>query len=79
MKVAITAVGGNLGSAIINSLKSEIGPANIVGIACTPSKAEHLGMEIRKGDYNSREDLDRAFAGIDTVLLVSGMDAPISA
>jgi NAD(P)H dehydrogenase (quinone) len=31
---------------------------------------------VRAGDYTVPEQLERAFHGIDTVLLVSGMDAP---
>ncbi|MCF8374229.1 MAG: NAD(P)H-binding protein [Bacteroidales bacterium] len=76
MKIAITTASGQLGSAIIKSLVSEIGNENVIGIARTPSKAIHLNIEIRKGDYNSKADFDTALQGVDVVLLVSGMDAP---
>lgn len=76
MKIAVTAASGNLGSAIINRLKKEIENEDIIGIARTPEKAESLGVEIRKGDYNSKEDFILALKGIDAVLLVSGMDHP---
>ena len=46
----------------------------MIGVARTPEKASHLGVEIRKGDYNNKEDFDLALKGIDVVLLVSGMD-----
>lgn len=77
MKIAITAANGKLGSSIVNELKKEIDPQNVIGIVRTPEKAAHLGIEIRKGDYNSREDFNTALIGIDTVLLISGMDDPI--
>ena len=76
MKIAVTSVSGQLGSAIANQLIQEIGKDNVIGIARTPEKAKYLGIEIRKGDYNSREQFNDALVGVEAVLLVSGMDAP---
>lgn len=76
MKIAVTSASGQLGAAITKALILEIGKENVVAIARTPAKAEHLGVEVRKGDYNSREDFNAALKGIDKVLLVSGMDEP---
>lgn len=76
MKVAVTAASGKLGAEVIKILVEEIGSKNVVGIARTPEKASHLGVEIKKGDYNNKEDFDVALKGIDVVLLVSGMDHP---
>ena len=76
MKIAVTSASGKLGASIVKHLVNLIGKDNVIGIARTPEKAAHLGVEIRKGDYNSREQFDAALSGIDTVLLVSGMDTP---
>jgi NAD(P)H dehydrogenase (quinone) len=76
MKIAVTSASGKLGASIIKKLINEIGTENVIGIARTPEKAKHLGVEIRKGDYNNREDFDAALQGVDAVLLVSGMDEP---
>ena len=76
MKVAVTAASGQLGSAITLQLIKEIGAGNVVAIARTPQKAESLGVEIRKGDYNNREEFNTALKGIDAVLIVSSMDQP---
>lgn len=76
MKYAVTAASGNLGSAIIELLKKEIGSENVIGIARTPEKAKHLGVEIRKGDYNSKSDFIAALKNVDAVVLISGMDHP---
>tara|TARA_R110002111_G_scaffold38750_4_gene73719 strand:+ start:126 stop:980 length:855 start_codon:yes stop_codon:yes gene_type:complete len=76
MKIAVTSVSGHLGASIAKALIQEIGRENVIGIARTPEKAKHLGVEVRKGDYNSREDFDVALKGVDKVLLVSGMDQP---
>lgn len=76
MKIAVTAASGQLGTSIVNKLKSIIGKENLIGVVRTPEKASHLGIEVRKGDYNSREDFNKALNGIDSVLLISGMDNP---
>ena len=76
MKIAVTSASGKLGASIVKHLVNLIGKDNVIGIARTPEKAAHLGVEIRKGDYNSREQFDAVLSGIDAVLLVSGMDTP---
>ena len=76
MKIAVTSVSGQLGSAIAKQLIQDFGKENIIGIARTPQNAKHLGIEVRKGDYNSREEFNEALSGVEAVLLVSGMDKP---
>jgi len=76
MKIAVTSASGQLGSTILNELIKQIGKDNVIGIARTPENAKHLGIEIRKADYDNRQDYDKALQGIDTVLLVSGMAEP---
>ena len=76
MNIAVTTASGGLGSAIINQLLKEVPREQIIGLARSPEKAEFLGVEIRKGDYNYLDDLLFSLTGIDTVLLVSARDAP---
>lgn len=76
MKIAVTSANGKLGSTIVENLIELVGKENIIGIARSPEKAEHLGIEIRKGDYNSRTEFDAALQGVDVVMLLSGMDEP---
>ena len=76
MKIAVTAANGQLGSSVVNELKKQIGKKNVIGIVRSPEKASYLGIEVRKGDYNSRDDFNKALVGIDRVLLISGMDDP---
>ncbi|OHX64294.1 NAD(P)H-binding protein [Flammeovirga pacifica] len=76
MKFAITTASGNLGSTIIKHLKSVTDNSNIIGIARTPEKAAFLDVEIRKGDYNSKEQFLEALKGVDILILISGMDHP---
>lgn len=76
MKIAVTTASGSLGSAIITRLKNDLGAGSVIGIARTPEKAKHHGIEIRKGDYNNRADFENALTGIDCLLMVSNMDKP---
>ena len=76
MKLAVTAASGNLGTTIVREAIGRLGEENVVGIARKPAKAAHLGIEIRRGDYNQEAACVRALDGVEVVLLVSGMDAP---
>ena len=76
MKVAITAASGQLGTQVVKAVLALIPSQDIVGLARTPDKAKHLGIEIRPGDYNERDVLEESLQSVDAVLLVSGMDAP---
>ena len=75
MTIAVTAASGKLGYEIIRAV-SRLGTHSVVGLARTPAKAQHQGVEIRKGDYNSQSDLEQSLRSVRTVLLVSGMDEP---
>ncbi|MEL0624347.1 SDR family oxidoreductase [Marinomonas arenicola] len=76
MRIAVTAASGQLGAAIVNALLSLTSKENIIALARTPEKAQHLGVEVRPGDYNDSAQLESSLQSIDTLLLVSGMDAP---
>jgi len=76
MTIAVTAVSGQLGGAIARNLIKSAGSETIIGLARTPANAEGLGIEIRAGDYGQPEQLRASLKGVDTLLLVSGMDAP---
>ena len=75
MTIAVTAASGKLGSEIIKAV-SGIGARPVVGLARTPARAQHLGVEIRKGDYNAPDELAESLRSVTTILLVSGMDDP---
>ncbi|GEM79633.1 SDR family oxidoreductase [Vibrio superstes] len=76
MKIAVTAASGQLGGAIVNALVPLISKENVVALARTPEKAKYLGVEVRRGDYENRAELQDSLHSIDTLLIVSGMDAP---
>lgn len=76
MKVAVTTASGQLGSAIIKATAELISADNVIGLARTPEKAKHLGVEVRPGDYNKPDELEQSLQSVDVLLMVSGMDAP---
>ena len=76
MKIAVTAASGNLGKAIVEQLLKTVNNEQVVAIARSPEKLHFLEVEARRGDYNNRKQYDDALKDIDTLLLVSGRDAP---
>ena len=76
MKIAVTAASGHLGASIVNALLALIPKGNIIALARTPEKSENLGVEVRHGDYENPTHLQQSLQGVDTLLLVSGMDEP---
>ncbi|MGR5261827.1 SDR family oxidoreductase [Vibrio astriarenae] len=76
MKIAVTAASGQLGSAIVKAAVNLLSKDNVIALARKPDKAQHLGVEVRLGDYNEPETMAESLKGVDSLLLVSGMDAP---
>ncbi len=76
MTIAVTAASGQLGSEIIKALLDMQTGEPVIGLARNPANALHLGIEIRPGDYDDEDQLRTSLAGVDTLLLVSGMAAP---
>ncbi len=75
MKIAVTAASGQLGAEIVRAA-TLLPDAEVIGLARTPDNAAHLGVEIRRGDYDQRDVLEQSLRSVDVVLLVSGMDDP---
>lgn len=76
MTIAVTAASGHLGAEIAKALVAMNTGEPIVGLARSPDKAKGLGIDIRPGDYDDADQLRASLAGVDTVLLLSGMAAP---
>ncbi|SDH47922.1 SDR family oxidoreductase [Mucilaginibacter gossypii] len=77
-KILITGATGHLGKATIEFLlRQGVHADQIVAFARDISKATYLtekGIEVRIGSFDDRDSLDKATQGIETVLLVSGLD-----
>ncbi|MBF6172997.1 SDR family oxidoreductase [Nocardia blacklockiae] len=74
MTVAVTGASGQLGRLVVEALlRRAAGP--VVAIVRDPAKVADLaerGVEVRQASYADAEALDRALAGVDRVLVVSG-------
>ncbi|MFJ1459528.1 SDR family oxidoreductase [Nocardia sp. N2S4-5] len=74
MTVAVTGASGQLGRLVVEALLRR-GTGPIVAIARDRAKVADLverGVEVREASYDDAAALDRALAGVDRVLLVSG-------
>jgi NAD(P)H dehydrogenase (quinone) len=72
MTIAITGATGQLGRLVVSSLEARVPVGELVALVRSPAKAADLGIEAREADYDRPDTLDRALAGVDTLLLISG-------
>lgn len=73
-KILVTGVSGVIGRQTILHLLKKRPASDLIGLVRDPAKAEDLaalGVELRQGDYLDRESLDRAFAGVERLMLTS--------
>ena len=71
MTIGIAGASGQLGRLVVKGLQAKVQLADIVALVRTPGRAAELGVAAREADYARPETLDRAFAGIHTLLLIS--------
>ena len=76
MRYAVTAVSGQLGQEIARKLIERTDHASVIGLARTPGNVTALGIEVRPGDYDQPDALRTSLAGVDALVLVSGMAPP---
>ena len=74
MTIAITGATGQLGRLVVDKLKAKVPASEIIALVRTPAKGADLGVSVREADYNKPETLDRALAGIETLLLISSSE-----
>ena len=74
MTIAITGATGQLGRLVITKLKEKTPAADIVALARHPAKAADLGVAVREADYAKPGTLEKALAGVDTLLLISSSE-----
>ncbi|MBY5400968.1 SDR family oxidoreductase [Rhizobium leguminosarum] len=75
--IAVTGASGQLGQLVIDALLKTVPAADVVAVVRNPAKADTLrarGVTIRQGDYDDAKSLDRAFSGVNKVLLISSGD-----
>ncbi|RTE07194.1 SDR family oxidoreductase [Paenibacillus whitsoniae] len=74
MKILVTGATGTFGSIVIETLLETVPAENLAVSVRNPEKAESLrtrGVDVRHGDFDQPETLDKAFAGFDRLLIVS--------
>ncbi|WP_427385366.1 SDR family oxidoreductase [Janibacter sp. G56] len=77
MTIAVTGATGQLGGLIIDALLETQDAASLVAVVRDEAKAASLaerGVTVRVAAYGDRPALEAAFAGVETVMLVSGSE-----
>jgi NAD(P)H dehydrogenase (quinone) len=74
MTYAVTGASGQLGRIVVEKLKAEAPPSEIVALARSPAKAADLGVSVREADYAKPETLEKALKGVDVLLLISSSE-----
>ncbi|SFB62328.1 NAD(P)H dehydrogenase (quinone) [Amycolatopsis marina] len=72
--IVVTGATGQLGKLVVQGLLKTLPADQVVAAARTPAAAAGLGAEVREADYDRPDTLVSAFAGAETVLLVSGSE-----
>ncbi|UUZ82842.1 SDR family oxidoreductase [Paenibacillus sp. P26] len=74
MTILVTGATGKLGTKVVETLLKTVPASQIAVSVRSPEKAEGLrprGVDVRQGDFDHPETLDKAFAGIDRSLIIS--------
>ncbi|MBW5446066.1 NAD(P)H-binding protein [Cohnella sp. CFH 77786] len=74
MKMMVTGATGKLGSLVVEKLLETVPAGDLAVSVRNPEKAASLrdrGVDVRQGDFDRPETLDRAFAGVDRLLIIS--------
>ncbi|MBJ9987554.1 SDR family oxidoreductase [Paenibacillus sp. S28] len=74
MKLLVTGATGKLGRKVVENLLQTVPASQLAVSVRNPDKAEDLrarGVDVRHGDFDVPETLDKAFAGIDRLLIIS--------
>lgn len=75
--ILVTGATGHLGAIVIANLLKKVPASQIFALVRDENKAADLkakGVNIRVGDYTNSATLEKAFAGIDKLLLISSSD-----
>lgn len=67
--ILLTGANGKVSAATIAALKGS--GHTLIGLVRDPSKAQHLGIELRTGDLDRPRTLEGAFDGVDTAWLLA--------
>lgn len=74
MKIMVTGATGKLGTKVMEALLETVPAEQLAVSVRDTSKAEQLrvrGVEVRHGDFENPDMLDKSFAGVDRLLIIS--------
>jgi NAD(P)H dehydrogenase (quinone) len=74
--IAITGANGNLGQVAVRGLLKHLPANQVIAAVRDPLKVPELralGVQVRRADYDDPETLAEAFAGVESVLLISAV------
>lgn len=74
MSIAITGATGQLGQIVVAKLLEKLPSSEIIAVVRSLSRAAGLNVSIREASYGEPEALANAFAGVETVLLISSSE-----
>jgi NAD(P)H dehydrogenase (quinone) len=77
MRIGVTGASGQLGMGILRHLLSQTSASDIVAITRSPEKLAAFssqGVTVLAGDFNDGAGLEKAFSGIDRLLIIPGSD-----
>jgi NAD(P)H dehydrogenase (quinone) len=77
MRIGVTGASGQLGMGVVRHLLMRTSASDIVAITRSPEKLAAFssqGMNVRTGDFNDQEGLQKAFGGVERLLIIPGSD-----
>jgi NAD(P)H dehydrogenase (quinone) len=77
MKIAVTGATGQLGQHVVKGLLEKLSPQDVVAVVRDPAKATQLaqrGAVVRVAEYGNPDALEKAFAGVERLLLISSSE-----
>jgi NAD(P)H dehydrogenase (quinone) len=74
MTIAISGATGQLGTLVIEHLKTRVPAEHLRALARSTSKASGLGIAVKEADYNRPDTLVTALQNVQTLLLISSSE-----
>jgi NAD(P)H dehydrogenase (quinone) len=77
MRIGVTGSSGQLGQGVVRHLLTRTSASDIVAITRSPEKVAAFssqGVNVRTGDFNDRAGLEKAFAGVERLLIIPASD-----
>jgi NAD(P)H dehydrogenase (quinone) len=77
MRIGVTGASGQLGSGVVRHLLQRTSASDIVAVTRSTEKLAGFssqGVDVRAGDFNDAAGLEKAFSGVERLLIIPGSD-----